>query len=128
MKAYYKTVLRGDSAKVNEIFADEKPEDVHKYVLLEMTEPCCQEMKGALESEAIKFGEFDAFFLNQDCNVNFAGCRPYPEGAAWDEYPIRFCPFCGQKVETEERQRVTLRKNKRKIPSRTKTDYLEQPI
>jgi hypothetical protein len=127
MKAYYKTILRGDSANSDYAF-NEKPEDVYEYVLLEMTEPCCQEMKEALEDDAIRFGEFGSSFLNRDCNVNFADCRPYPEGAVWDEYPIHFCPFCGQKVETEERERVTRKRYKKEIPSQEVDDYLEERI
>lgn len=125
MKAYYKTILRGDSANSA---LKEKADDVYEYVLLEITEPCCQQMKEALEHDAIKFGEFGESYLNQDCNINFGDCSPYAEGAVWDEYPIHFCPFCGQKVETEERERVILRKTKRVIPSRVEDDYSEKPM
>lgn len=124
MKAHYKTVLEGEGANIGYPF-NRKPEDVYEYILLEMTDPCCQEMGNALEAEAIGFGEFHDTILNRDCNINFADCHPYPEGAVWDEYPIRFCPFCGQQVETEERQRVTRKRYKKRIPSRTEDDYRE---
>jgi len=127
MKAYYKTILKGEGATLGYPFR-EKPEAVYEYVLLEMTAPCCIGMKEALENEAIGFGEFHDTILNCDCNINFADCHPYPEGAVWDEYPICFCPFCGEKVETEERERVTRKKYKRTIASRTETDYKEVSI
>ena len=124
MKVYYKTVLKGEGSHQEYPF-NEKPDDVYEYILLEITEPCCDEMKKALEDAAVGFGEFNDCILNCDCNFNFADCHPYPEGAVWDEYPIRYCPFCGMKVETEEREKVTRKLVKHRIPARTEDGYEE---
>ncbi len=69
-----------------------------KYELKEIkTEYCCSESES---SDAIQFGEVDTI-LNTDESVNIASCAPYPEGAVWDEEPIKFCPFCGKKITIE---------------------------
>ena len=126
MKAYYKTVLKGEGARTEYPFND-KPDDAYEYILLEMTTPCCEEMRNAMEETAIGFGEFNDTILNQDHNINFADCRPYPEGAVWDFYQIKFCPFCGEKVETEERERVT-RKMVTKRVRHTMKNYEEVKV
>lgn len=113
MKTYYKTILMGETANPDPI-PKQSPNDVREYALLEMEPPCCNEMKEALDNEAIGFGEFHDTILNRDHNINFSDCHPYPEGAVWEEYQINFCPFCGQKVETEEREKVTLKKVSRR--------------
>lgn len=123
MKAFYKTVLRGETARVEYPFR-ERPDQVHEYKLLERTEPCCGEMAKAL-GEAIGFGEFHDYILNGDKEINFANCHPYPEGTSWNYYAIKFCPFCGEPVSTEERERVSLKKSTRVIPERTETTYEE---
>ena len=61
---------------------------------------CCEEMRHAFEYDYIQFGEFHSN-LNTDKNVNIARCSPYPEGAVWEEKPIKFCPFCAEQVEIE---------------------------
>lgn len=125
MILYYKTVLRGELTRKETIIG--KPTDVYEYRLLEMSEPCCPEMKEALEADAIGFGEFHDTILNRDNHLNFADCRPYEEGAVWNEYPISFCPFCGTRVETEEKEKVTLKITKRHV-RQTVWDTEEVPV
>jgi len=108
MKAYYKTVLWGAEFSV------------YEYVLLEMTEPCCDEMRQAIENGAIHFGEIDRI-LNRDCNINL-------HHHSHDEYAIRFCPFCGEKVEIQERERVILKKYHKEVPTHTEVEYKEEPL
>ena len=123
MKGYYKTVLWGDAANVESI-CPTTPEDVCECVLEESIEPCCIGMTEALEDEAIFWGEYEKM-LNSNTDINIAVCHPYPEGAVWNEYPITYCPFCGEKIETIERKRVKLKKVDRTIPSRKVVDYEE---
>jgi len=127
MKAYYKTVLRGDTATEMVGLSPYPPYNVYEYKLLEMTEPCCEEMKVALEEGAVKFGEFDVC-LNGDANINFAQCSAYPEGAVFTEYAIDFCPFCGKPVKTEERERVILKKHLVEVPGHTEVEYKEESL
>jgi len=126
MKAYYKTVLKGEVGHP-EYPHNEKPDDVYEYKLLEMGDPCCLAMKEALEADAIGFGEVHDCILNQNHNINFFDCSPYSEGAVWDEYKINFCPFCGQKVETEEREKVSLKTVTRRHRI-TSTEHEEVPV
>ena len=64
-------------------------------------------MKEAMEESAIKFGDYEDP-SKHDKTLNIFKCSPYPEGACWDEYAIRFCPFCGEKIkytiQTEQSQ------------------------
>jgi hypothetical protein len=106
MKAYYKTVLR-EKAPPGGLAVDD-------YQLLEITDVCCKRMNEALDEEAIRFGGFDRE-ISSDNNINFSKCSPYPEGAEWDDYEVHFCPFCGKKVETEERERVVLKRVERPV-------------
>ena len=70
--------------------------DVERFEITKIRiDYCCEK---ARESEAIKFGEFDSVYIS-DANMNIASCSPYPEGAAWDEEAINFCPFCGIEIE-----------------------------
>ena len=126
MKATYKTILMGESARQDPIFHD-SPDKLYEYKLIELGEPCCEKMKTALADDAIGFGEIHDTILNKDCNINFADCSPYPEGAVWDYYKISFCPFCGQPVETEEIERVSQKKVQKTIRYKT-TDYEEVPV
>jgi len=122
MKAYYKTILEGEAAVLGG-----NPDQVREYKLLEMGEPCCQGMEEALGDEAIGFGEFHDTILNGDNEINFADCRPYPEGVVWDYFAIKFCPFCGEPVSTQERERAFLKKRitVRTISKETYEEVLE---
>lgn len=71
-------------------------------VSVESIDFCCSEMSEAWEDRFINFGEFDSCGLNKDSHVNIYSCKPYPEGAAWDNCPIECCPFCGVKIIKEE--------------------------
>jgi len=124
MKIYYKTVLRGEMAWSP---FDQSPEEVFGYRLLDMGEPCCQEMAGAIKAKAITFGDKqeDTSQINQ---VAFSYCRMpeyYDDSPSWSYYPIKFCPFCGEPVSTEERERVTQKKITHVIPERTIPSFIE---
>ena len=58
---------------------------------------CCSEMKEAWDDDAVGFGDFEGY--GKDVDVNIRRCHPYPEGAVWSEYAIKFCPFCAESVE-----------------------------
>jgi hypothetical protein len=99
---------------------------IYEYKLVEVT-ACCDEMKQALAEKFIKFGEYDPV-LNGDNEVNIFRCDPYPEGATWDEMAIRLCPFCGEKIEVEERKRFLLKKVPSKIPARVESKYVLEEL
>ena len=125
MKAFYKTVLYGETARPESILKT-TPEMIYDIKLISMSEPCCDRMRDALDERVIKFGEFDSM-LNMDTNINFAHCRPFPEGALWDEYAISFCPFCGTPIQTEEKERVRLVEIKHRVHE-TRTETKEVPL
>jgi hypothetical protein len=58
---------------------------------------CCEDMS---KSEAVSFGESDVG-LNRNENVNISYCHPWPDDPDWDYEAIKFCPFCGTKIEIE---------------------------
>lgn len=60
---------------------------------------CCEKMEEAIDEGFVKFGEFDDYPFNKNTNLNIFLCHPYPEGACWDEMPIKYCPFCGEEVK-----------------------------
>lgn len=64
----------------------------------EVTSFCCDEMERAWADQFIDFGEFESM-ANKNNDVNIYVCCVYPEGAFWDEIPIRFCPFCAERIE-----------------------------
>jgi hypothetical protein len=64
--------------------------------------PCCDNIKSAITDNFLSLGEYDSYGLNKDGNINILRCAPYPEGAVWHELPIKYCPFCGEKIEIEE--------------------------
>jgi hypothetical protein len=63
---------------------------------------CCDEMEKAWGDHFVHFGELDALLGNLNGDVNIYHCSPYPEGAAWSEMAIRFCPFCAEPIEILE--------------------------
>lgn len=64
---------------------------------------CCDEMSEAWDDKIIFFGEYDTFAsINMDKNVNISKCYAYPEGTFWDEFAIKFCPFCGGAIVCED--------------------------
>jgi len=71
---------------------------------------CCDEMKNAFEEGVIGFGDRygSGCTSRKDNSVNIYYYRCYPEGAACDAYPIRFCPFCGKEVKTVEVKKAKL--------------------
>lgn len=58
---------------------------------------CCNDMKEAFDEEFIVFGKIDDY-CSCNADVNITMCKPYPEGIIWEEMPIKFCPFCKEKI------------------------------
>lgn len=67
---------------------------------------CCQDLKDAYDEDFLSFGEYEYSSLNVDHNLNIAKCYPYPEGACWDELPIKFCPFCGKEIKYVQTEKM----------------------
>ena len=66
-------------------------------VIPEFFESCCNESYKAWQDGAIGFGGMD--LVNKIEDVCIYAIHAYPEGAVWDSYPIKYCPFCGKEVE-----------------------------
>ena len=126
MKAYYKTVLKGETAGRNSNLWHQEPTDIHHYKLVKFTDICCTEMQEALDEKVIGFGDFKdgTYVFGKD--INIAKCYPFPEGASWSFSPIKFCPFCGAIVETEETDKVSLKMIERTEKVK-RVDYEEVP-
>jgi len=60
---------------------------------------CCFDMHDAFNDHTIEFGEKESMGLNVNRHVNIFKCLPYYEGAVWEATPIKFCPFCAEKIE-----------------------------
>lgn len=58
---------------------------------------CCPEMQDAIKKGFIGFGEY-ASIINQNPFFSIYKCSAYPEGACWEDMPIKFCPFCGEEI------------------------------
>ncbi len=58
---------------------------------------CCSKMKDS----SIGFGEYGEIQFNEEKGYNIYKCFPYPEGTVWVSEPIRYCPFCGEKIVLE---------------------------
>jgi len=60
---------------------------------------CCDDIEKAMEDNFVCFGEYESYGFNKNENVNIVKCLPWPEGAFFEEMAIKFCPFCGNKIE-----------------------------
>ena len=98
MKLYYKTIIGAGP------FGD-KPSD---WEVLGTPSYCCEAMQFAIKEEAVEYETFPDVG-SSGFGLSISKCHPWPEGASWDTYRIIFCPFCGQKIETEEKVRVRLK-------------------
>ncbi len=126
MKVYYKTFLKGELAGSSWVFERDRPDSVWEYKF-DRVDFCCGAMRRAFNDKFIFFGEYDGT-LNQDRNINIGLCHPYPEGACWDEIPIKLCPFCGEALESIESTRFSKVKTVKKLPEREKTEYIDVEI
>lgn len=63
---------------------------------------CCIKMGFAWDKRFISFGEYDPV-LNTSRTVNIYQCDPWPEGPAFNECEIDYCPFCGTEIQIKER-------------------------
>jgi hypothetical protein len=101
VKITYKTVIKGDAA------LGLSPDTTHEIWWLS-TEYCCVEAKEAFEELFMRFGDWDGVPICPE--VNIFRCHPYPEGAVFDQMPIRYCPFCGKEIVLIEGERAKLEK------------------
>jgi len=117
MKVLYKTVLAGDRDKRD-------PTRAWHYELLakygKIENVCCQEMQGALDDGAITFGD------DATPALCFSRCYPYPEGACYDYFSIKFCSFCGKAIEYREAKRTKYREVSKNMPATIVTNIVEE--
>lgn len=62
-------------------------------------EYCCGKMREAWTEHVIGFGLANHYYGNDNEDVNIFQCLAWPEGAAYDEWAIKFCPFCGEPIK-----------------------------
>jgi len=123
VKVYYKTYLRGELAGSSWVFERNSPDDIWEYKF-ERADFCCRKMENAFCDRFIFFGEYDGT-LNEDNNMNISICKPYPEGACWDELSIKLCPFCGETIELIESARFSKVKTTKIMPEKVKIEYVD---
>lgn len=114
MNIQYKTIMWEPSG----ILRSGRPGELEVYEIKALeTLFCCDDMKEAVDGDHsfIGFGEFIDSCLNRDTNVNISDCAPYPEGAVWTFKKILYCPFCMERITTEETKRVRLISRKRRV-------------
>ena len=61
---------------------------------------CCDEMERAWKDRYIGLGNDDCFQLGETVNIYHVDV--FPEGSHKSHLAITFCPFCAEKVETED--------------------------
>lgn len=64
-----------------------------------VSEYCCDEMEEAWDDRVVGFGAKDE--PTEEPAVNLYRVDVWPEATVWTEYAIRFCPFCGEKVDLQ---------------------------
>lgn len=67
-----------------------------------MTSPnyCCEKLNEAFDNKIIGFGDIN---FEADENNNFVNLYFYDKDEEnFDLIPINFCPFCGDRIKTEE--------------------------
>ena len=112
MKINYHTII-GTGGKVEE-------------VRVEKFDPCCKDMSNAISGEyvAVTDLDYDGFQWTK-AKVCFVATSNYPEGTFYDYKTITYCPWCCEKITTEEVGRSKL--VYREVPS-TKTVVDEIPV
>jgi len=132
MIVYTKTILSGDLWKDNPILGrivgKGNEEDIDSIKVIEI-DFCCDEMKLAFEGEDkfVGFGDYEFGADGKDNSVAIYHCSPWSEGASWDSMVIRFCPFCGTKIDIENTETVKLKKKLKTIPAKKSVEYIEVP-
>jgi len=101
MKVLYKNKYYKKDVKSRAGFLfDHKKGDLEETIFHD-AEFCCDEMEEAFEEKVVHFGEYENF-RNKNCNINISHCSPYPEGAVFDDYTIKYCPFCSKVISLKE--------------------------
>jgi hypothetical protein len=74
------------------------------YRLADDPSPCCDDMRQALNDEAVVFGDRAFASTNTWNTLCLVRCWPWPDdpnpvGRTFLSYhPIAFCPFCGEAI------------------------------
>jgi hypothetical protein len=75
--------------------------DEFKYVLVKPIEYCCDELEKAVGNRLLGFGSHPEY-PEKNANFNLYENLCFPEGTAYEEHKINYCPFCGEKIECVE--------------------------
>ncbi|MFQ6055219.1 MAG: hypothetical protein ACE5J9_06450 [Methanosarcinales archaeon] len=118
------------------IYADYKEKIVYEYRFISISF-CCDEMKRAWNEYFIRFGYSEGEYCKAEykdsgnmCNeVCIYECNVYTcDAVSYIWMPIRYCPFCAEKIEVLEKERWELKKVTKTIPAREETFYEEVSI
>lgn len=110
MKVKYKTIVHVED------------EEYNGYLPLDKQEWCCKELEGAVSLRAVEVQCKELLLTEPD---------PYDSGFSVHWTPVKFCPFCGEQVESEETKRVERVLRNRTIkaqPARQEKHWVEIPI
>lgn len=102
MKVQYKIIYHWYDAP--NAFIPFKDGDINYIELVSIKDYCCKEMEEAVENVVIYFGEFEfTHTKNKDLNIMTCDCKPGDDDPIkYLEMSIKYCPFCGKKIEFEE--------------------------
>jgi len=115
MLVKYKTILYGDKPAYRDFISNKDvfdPEKVAKYKVISH-DFCCDEMK-----DCIRGGYplcFSDYVFPEPCYNVYV-----PDGyGESDDIEVKYCPFCGEKIEYEEVEKIRYKKIK-------SFDYVEE--
>jgi len=103
MKIHYKTILLNEEGLVNEQVIEKRRKRQIEY--------CCKEIEKAIEIQVISVTCKDLFLQESEYHGNYL--------EDWAYHPLKFCPFCGERIEHIEEYKARNVMHKVHVPAKT---------